>query len=101
MADPVIPQGTPRPGGMVANRMNQMEQIAGAPVAPAPVAVAPAPVAPPVPAPVTALSPEELALRRKYGMAIPGQAPAPTTLMGRIKSMLGFAPPPAPPVVPP
>jgi hypothetical protein len=74
-------------GGLIANRMANMEQIAGA--APTP---APAPVPTPAPSlatpPAQPMSAEEMAIRTKYGMA--GGAPQPT-LMDKVKNVFKFA----------
>lgn len=96
MAD--TPKIGPRPGGLIDRRMQAMEQAAGAVPPPPAVVVTPAPA--PV-QPAAALSPEEIALRRKYGMPIPGEQ-KPTALQ-KLKALMGFAPPPTPaaPPVPP
>lgn len=78
-------------GGLIAKRADMIEQMAGAPAitatpSPAPLP-APAPVAPPAPAPAP-MSPEEIALRQKYGMATPG-APKPG-MFDTIKKKIGF-----------
>lgn len=74
-----------RKGGLVDKRMQAMEQAAGANSTPIVAPSTPAPAA----APVEVMSPEEKALRRRHGMAVPGEAKP--TLLGKIKNALGFA----------
>lgn len=73
-----------RKGGLVDKRMQAMESSAGA-AAPASGSVE---VAEPAPAPEP-MGDEEKALRRKYGMAVPGEEKP--SALSKIKKALGFA----------
>ena len=72
-----------RKGGLVDKHMQAMEQAAGASSTPVVVPSTP------TPAPAAVMSPEEKALRRRHGMAVPGEAKP--SLLGKIKNALGFA----------